>query len=125
MPLMLAKPVSHTHVLVAEADGMTAEVVGEQGSEGLVIHIAIAVMVAACPTDIQLRRLIQSNGQQVGQGHVVLCVNAVEATVLAGGSEVGRPLMGGTSEVELVVGLRAARDDVAVATVEDSHLLVV
>ncbi|MCY1298108.1 hypothetical protein D9M70_475790 [compost metagenome] len=104
---------------------MAAQGIGEQRADGIVIHVAAAIVGAAGPADVALQRLAVGDGQQVVQGQVVLLVEAIQAAVVVAGAEVGRPLVRRASEVEPVAGFRPPQDDVAVAAVEHGHLFVI
>src|SRR5690606_28467429 len=112
------------HLLVAQAETVATERVGDHGTEGLVVDVGGAIVSRALVTQVRLQRLAFSDRQHMNEVQCVLLVEVFEVAVVVGGAQVLGDLVG-AARINEFVGADVVNTGNTLTSIIDAHVFVV
>src|SRR5690606_6447927 len=112
------------HLLVAQAEAVATERVGDHGAEGLVIDVGVAIVGGALVAQIGLQRLAFRDRQYMHEIQRVLLVEIFKVAVVVGGAQVLSDLVG-AAQVNELIGFDVGNASDAFTGSIDAHVFIV
>ncbi|KMQ53286.1 hypothetical protein ACS96_29800 [Pseudomonas aeruginosa] len=110
------------HALVAEAEGVAAQAIGEQRIQRAIVDAAAALVGGTRPADVGLQRLVIGERQEVLHAEIMLAVEILQVGVVVAAAQALAPAVGTAGEVEAVAAGVPARQYVALVAAGDAEV---